>query len=157
VAALPQHPQGAKVRGPTRAANLAIVQFDSLAAVDLGSNSFHLQVGRVVDDQIYLLDSLRDPVRLGGGLTRDKRIDRATQLRAIEALARSATPAKFPPGGAGGRHQHAPRRENAPQFIEDAHAVLGFDRGDLRSRGGAPDLPRRCRAACRSRPARRLV
>jgi len=31
-----------------------------LAAVDLGSNSFHLQIARVVDDQIYLLDSLRD-------------------------------------------------------------------------------------------------
>ena len=67
---------------------LSLVQFDSLAAVDLGSNSFHLQVGRVVDDQIYLLDSLREPVRLGGGLNRDKRLDRATQLRALEALSR---------------------------------------------------------------------
>jgi len=26
------------------------------AALDLGSNSFHLQIGRVVDDQVYLLE-----------------------------------------------------------------------------------------------------
>ena len=56
---------------------------DLLAAVDLGSNSFHLQIGRVVGDQIYLLDSLREPVRLGAGLTRDGRIDRSTQIRAL--------------------------------------------------------------------------
>ena len=45
---------------------------DLLAAVDLGSNSFHLQVGRVVDGQIYALDSLREVVRLGAGLTSEK-------------------------------------------------------------------------------------
>src|ERR1017187_5033027 len=64
------------------------MQYETLAAVDLGSNSFHLQIGRVVDDQIYLLDGLREQVRLGAGLTRDKRIDRATQVRALEALRR---------------------------------------------------------------------
>src|ERR1039458_6509473 len=64
------------------------MQYETLAAVDLGSNSFHLQIGRVVDDQIYLLDGLREQVRLGAGLTRDKRIDRATQVRALDALRR---------------------------------------------------------------------
>ena len=33
---------------------------ETLAAVDLGSNSFHLQIGRVVEGQIYPLDSLRE-------------------------------------------------------------------------------------------------
>ena len=33
---------------------------DTLAAVDLGSNSFHLQIGRVVDGQIYPLDAVRE-------------------------------------------------------------------------------------------------
>src|SRR5882672_10632436 len=65
-----------------------IVKQDTLAALDLGSNSFHLQIGRVVDDQIYLLDNLRDSIRLGAGLTRDRRIDQSTQARALEALAR---------------------------------------------------------------------
>jgi exopolyphosphatase/guanosine-5'-triphosphate,3'-diphosphate pyrophosphatase len=34
------------------------MEYNTLAAVDLGSNSFHLAIGRVVDDQIYPLDSL---------------------------------------------------------------------------------------------------
>jgi len=37
---------------------------ETLAAVDLGSNSFHLQIGRVVDGQIYPLDVLREVVRM---------------------------------------------------------------------------------------------
>lgn len=61
---------------------------DVLAAVDLGSNSFHLLVGRVADGVVYPLDTVREPVRLGAGLGADKRLDRATQLRALEALAR---------------------------------------------------------------------
>ena len=63
-------------------------QLSTLAAVDLGSNSFRLEVGRVVDDQIYPLDSLREPVRLGAGLTADKRLDDASQARALDALRR---------------------------------------------------------------------
>ena len=42
-----------------------------LATVDLGSNSFRLQISRVVDDQLYTLDSLKETVRLGAGLTSD--------------------------------------------------------------------------------------
>ncbi len=107
---------------------LALVQFDSLAAVDLGSNSFHLQVGRAVDDQIYLLDGLREPVRLGGGLTRDRRIDRATQLRALEALARFGERLHgFPAGAVRAVGTNTLRvAKNAPQFLEDAQAALGF-------------------------------
>ena len=59
---------------------------ETVAAVDLGSNSFRLQVGRVVDDQIYVLDSLKEPVRLASGLTADKRLDSAAQARALNAL-----------------------------------------------------------------------
>jgi len=58
-----------------------------IAAVDLGSNSFHLQVARVVGDQIYPLDSLREPVRIGAGLTPDKRLDEPAQQRGLSALA----------------------------------------------------------------------
>ncbi|OGA18247.1 MAG: exopolyphosphatase [Betaproteobacteria bacterium RIFCSPLOWO2_02_FULL_66_14] len=99
-----------------------------LAAVDLGSNSFHLQVGRAVDGQIYALDSLREGVRLGAGLTADKRLDRATQARALEALSRF-----------GERLRGLPRQavravgtntlrvaKNAPQFLREARAALGF-------------------------------
>src|ERR1700682_2469597 len=67
-----------------------MARHDTLAAVDLGSNSFHLQIGRVVEHQIYPLDSVREVVRLGAGLTAEKRIDRATQAKALEALAKFA-------------------------------------------------------------------
>ncbi|HUF19956.1 MAG TPA: exopolyphosphatase [Burkholderiales bacterium] len=63
-------------------------EHSTIAAVDLGSNSFRLQVGRVVDDQVYPLDSLRATVRLAAGLTPDKLIDEAAQQRAVEALSR---------------------------------------------------------------------
>ena len=62
--------------------------YPTLAAVDLGSNSFHLQVVRVVGDQIYPLDSLREPIRLGAGLTRDKRLEEDAQQRALDCLDR---------------------------------------------------------------------
>ena len=65
-----------------------MAEYSTLAAVDLGSNSFHCQVVRVVGDQIYPLDSLREPVRLGAGLTKDKRLDDASQERALACLKR---------------------------------------------------------------------
>lgn len=64
------------------------MQYESIAAVDLGSNSFRLEVGRVVDDQIYTLDSLKESVRLASGLQADKSLDRASQERALDALSR---------------------------------------------------------------------
>ncbi len=60
----------------------------TLAAVDLGSNSFRLQVARVEGDQIYPLDSLREPVRLAAGLTPEKWLDDGAQSRALECLSR---------------------------------------------------------------------
>lgn len=62
--------------------------YNTLAAVDLGSNSFHLAIGRVVDDQIYPLDSLKETVRLATGLTSDKQLDERAQERALGALKR---------------------------------------------------------------------
>ena len=101
---------------------------DVLAAIDLGSNSFHLQVGRVVDRQIYPLDSLREVVRLGAGLTADKRIDRATQARALEALARIGERLRGLPRGAVRAVGTNTLRvaKNAPQFLREARAALGF-------------------------------
>lgn len=60
----------------------------TLAAVDLGSNSFRLEIGRVSGDQIYTLDTLREPVRLAAGLSKDKTLDRDSQTRALDALER---------------------------------------------------------------------
>lgn len=56
------------------------------AAIDLGSNSFHLIIGRFVDGSLHIVDRLRVKVRLAGGLGRDNRLDDASQLRAIDCL-----------------------------------------------------------------------
>ena len=103
-------------------------EFSTLAAVDLGSNSFHCQVGRVVGDQVYPLDSLREPVRLGAGLTRDKRIDEETQDRALACLKRFGERLRD-------FDKHAVRAigtntlrvaKNAGAFLKKAEAALGF-------------------------------
>ena len=101
---------------------------DTLAAVDLGSNSFHLQIGRVVDGQIYPLDSLREVVRIGAGLTADKRIDRATQARALEALRKFAERLRgFPREAVRAVGTNTLRvAKNAPQFLREARQELGF-------------------------------
>ena len=57
--------------------------YDTLAAVDLGSNSFRLEVARVAGDQLYPLDMLKETVRLAGGLTKNKELDDAAQQRAL--------------------------------------------------------------------------
>src|SRR5881394_3679877 len=101
---------------------------DTLAAVDLGSNSFHLEIGRVVDRQIYPLDAVREVVRLGGGLTAEKRIDRARQALALEALARFAERLRgFPRAAVRAVGTNALRvAKNSPQFLREARAALGF-------------------------------
>ena len=102
--------------------------YELVAAVDLGSNSFRLQVGRVVDDQIYPLDSLKEPVRLAAGLTAQKTLDGHSQLRALEALARFGERLRgFDAGAVRAVATNALRvAKNAPQFLAQAEAALGF-------------------------------
>lgn len=61
---------------------------DLYAAVDLGSNSFHLLVARHERGQLRVIDQLREMIRLGGGLDARGRLDAATRDRAIRCLAR---------------------------------------------------------------------
>jgi exopolyphosphatase/guanosine-5'-triphosphate,3'-diphosphate pyrophosphatase len=105
-----------------------MARHDTLAAVDLGSNSFHLQIGRVVDGQIYPLDAVREVVRLGAGLTAEKRIDRASQAAALEALAKFAERLRgFPRPAVRAVGTNALRvAKNAPAFLREARAALGF-------------------------------
>jgi len=103
-------------------------EYTTLAAVDLGSNSFHCQVARVVGDQLYPLDALREPVRLGAGLSTDKRLEEGAQERALACLKRF-----------GERLRDLDRRavraigtntlrvaKNAAGFLKRAQAALGF-------------------------------
>jgi exopolyphosphatase/guanosine-5'-triphosphate,3'-diphosphate pyrophosphatase len=59
---------------------------DTVAAVDLGSNSFHMIVAKLDNEQLVVLDRLRDAVRLGGGLTADKTLTAEARERALDSL-----------------------------------------------------------------------
>lgn len=105
-----------------------MARHDTLAAVDLGSNSFHLLVGRIVDGQVYPLDSLREQVQLGAGLTEDKRLDRASQARALEVLGRFRERLHgLPRAAVRAVGTNALRvAKNAPAFLREARDTLGF-------------------------------
>lgn len=80
-------------RAVTGAANGAMVRrMDTLpktvAAVDLGSNSFHLVVANVVDGQIRVVDAIKETVRLAGGLRSDGTLEDDARARAIACLER---------------------------------------------------------------------
>jgi exopolyphosphatase/guanosine-5'-triphosphate,3'-diphosphate pyrophosphatase len=102
--------------------------YDTLAAVDLGSNSFRLQVGRVVGDQIYPLDSLKEPVRLASGLDAEKRLDAASQARALDCLLYFGERLRGLEKGAVRAVATNTLRvaKNAMQFLPQAEAALGF-------------------------------
>lgn len=102
--------------------------YETVAAVDLGSNSFRLQVGRVVEDQIYPLDSLKEPVRLASGLTEDKRLDSESQARALYALRLFGERLRGLDAGAVRAVATNTLRvaKNAAEFLPLAEEALGF-------------------------------
>lgn len=104
------------------------VTHELIAAVDLGSNSFRLQVGRVVGNQIYPLDSLKEPVRLAAGLTAERLLDGPSQLRALDALARFGERLRgFSPDAVRAVATNTLRvAKNALAFLPEAEAALGF-------------------------------
>src|SRR5215813_13924324 len=61
---------------------------DVIAAVDLGSNSFHMVVARYSHGQLIILDRLREMVRLGAGLDEQGRLTREAMESALECLER---------------------------------------------------------------------
>ena len=61
---------------------------DVLAAVDLGSNSFHMVVARYSHGQLTIVDRLREMVRLAAGLDAYGRLSKSATDRALATLAR---------------------------------------------------------------------
>lgn len=57
-----------------------------VAAVDLGSNSFHMIVSRLENGSLRVIDQLRDPVRLAEGLDERNELSLDAQRRALDAL-----------------------------------------------------------------------
>jgi len=103
-------------------------EYSTLAAVDLGSNSFHLQVARVEERQLYLLDNLKEMVQLAAGLSETQTLDEASQIRALACLERFGERLR-------GLPQHAVRvvgtnslrvARNTADFLQKAENALGF-------------------------------
>ena len=99
-----------------------------LAAIDLGSNSFRLQIARVEGDQLYMLDGLREPVRLAAGLTNEKYLNAEIQQSAFSALQRFAERLRGLPHDAVRAVGTNSLRvaKNADDFIPQAEHILGF-------------------------------
>ena len=99
-----------------------------LAAIDLGSNSFRLEIGRADGGQIYVLDSLRSNVRLAAGLNSDKRLTAEAMERGLEAIGQFAQRLSgFDADRVRAVGTNTLRvAKNAPEFISRAERLLGF-------------------------------
>ncbi|MBT8087952.1 MAG: Ppx/GppA family phosphatase [Gammaproteobacteria bacterium] len=63
-------------------------QPEIIAAVDLGSNSFHMIVGELRYGQLAILDRIRETVRLAEGLSEKGDLGDAARVRALDCLSR---------------------------------------------------------------------
>lgn len=99
-----------------------------VAAIDLGSNSFHMIVCSLYKEQIKTLDSLREVIRLASGLNANNILNDETQQRAFACLERF-----------GQRLQNFPESnvrivgtstlrsaKNVKQFLYKAEQAIGF-------------------------------
>ena len=76
-------PAAADPHSPSESAQPEII-----AAVDLGSNSFHMIVGELRHGQLAILDRIRETVRLAEGLSESGDISPEPRKRAIDCLSR---------------------------------------------------------------------
>jgi exopolyphosphatase/guanosine-5'-triphosphate,3'-diphosphate pyrophosphatase len=111
----------------TRAAALPLQDGDLLAAVDLGSNSFHMVVARYVLGQLRVVDRLRETVRLAEGLDSKGGLSPEVRQRALECLARFGQRIRdIPPQRVRAIATNTVRALAAPQaFLVPAETALG--------------------------------
>ena len=99
-----------------------------LAAVDLGSNSYRLEIGRLDHGQVHRTEYLKETVRQGNGLDEGRNLTPEAMQRGWDCLAR------FGERLAGFRKnqvravatQTLREARNRDAFLARAHAILGF-------------------------------
>ncbi len=98
-----------------------------LAAIDLGSNSFHMVVAQIEDGHIHILDRLKEMVRLGAGLDENKRLSDEARERALACLARFGERVKdLPQGSVAAVGTNTLRQsKNSRSFLKKARKALG--------------------------------
>jgi len=104
-----------------------IQEGDLLAAVDLGSNSFHMVVARYVLGQIRIVDRLREMVRMAAGLNGEGGIAPEVMARALDCLSRLGQRVRaLPPGRVRAVATNTVRQLRVPQsFLLPAETALG--------------------------------
>ena len=103
-----------------------------LAAVDLGSNSFRLEIGRQDSGHIQRVEYLKETVRLGGGLDEDHNLSLDAMQRGWDCLARFAERL--------GGFSHAQVRAVATQTLREANNREAFLHRGSEVLGHAIDL-----------------
>jgi len=61
---------------------------NTIAAIDLGSNSFHMVVAEESEGQLVIIDRIREMVRLAEGLDENGKLDAEVEQRALDCLSR---------------------------------------------------------------------
>jgi exopolyphosphatase/guanosine-5'-triphosphate,3'-diphosphate pyrophosphatase len=99
----------------------------SVAAVDLGSNSFHMIICSLKDGKLQTIDRLKEMVRLAAGLDQHRNLDPVTQDKALACLERFGQRiSNFPPNSVAIVGTSTLRlAKNAQEFISKAEKALG--------------------------------
>jgi exopolyphosphatase/guanosine-5'-triphosphate,3'-diphosphate pyrophosphatase len=111
----------------SRSSSSAAASQGTVAAVDLGSNSFHMVVARLDDAGLHVVDRLRERVRLASGLDADRNLTAEAMERALACLHRFGQRVRALPSGAvraAGTNTLRQAR-NGAVFLEQARAALG--------------------------------
>jgi exopolyphosphatase/guanosine-5'-triphosphate,3'-diphosphate pyrophosphatase len=99
-----------------------------LAAIDLGSNSFRLELGRIASGRYRREAYFKDMVRLGAGLDEQSRLTEAAFERGLATLATFAKNLQgFEPGSVRAVATQTLREaRNRDEFLRAAQRVLGY-------------------------------
>ena len=105
----------------------ALQDGDLLAAIDLGSNSFHMVIARYTLGQLRVIDRLRETVRMADGLDGKGGLSAAARQRALECLARFGQRIRnVPPHRVRALATNTVRQLRSPQaFLMPAETALG--------------------------------
>jgi exopolyphosphatase/guanosine-5'-triphosphate,3'-diphosphate pyrophosphatase len=102
---------------------------ETYAAVDLGSNSFHMVVANVIDGRALIVDRIKEMVRLAGGLDENRRITNDAADIALQCLEKFGQRIKTIPASnirAVGTNTLRQAR-NGMEFLTKANAALGHN------------------------------
>jgi exopolyphosphatase / guanosine-5'-triphosphate,3'-diphosphate pyrophosphatase len=110
-----------------RSAALPLQDGELLAAIDLGSNSFHMVVARYTLGQLRIIDRLRETVRLAEGLDGKGGLSIEVRQRALQCLSRFGQRIRdIPPQRVRAVATNTVRALSAPQaFLVPAETALG--------------------------------